>query len=107
MPASAWHSRRRKLLDICHNYLVTFSLRQQVAFLPGRRQVTKTYNARLGTRITEGVDARLRQLALIRRRRLSRVLDDVLDAAMPPAADLTAQLRRLARAGREARDGSR
>ena len=69
--------------------------------------MTKTYDARLGTRITANVDARLRQLALIRRRRLSHVLDDVPGAALPTAADLTAQLRRLARAGREARDGSR
>ena len=64
------------------------------------------YNARLGTRLTENVDARLRQLALIRRRRLSHVLDDVLDAALPTAADLTAQLRRLANARGEARHGS-
>lgn len=38
------------------------------------------------------MDARLRQLALIRRRRLSYVLDD----ALPPAEDLTAQLAELA-----------
>jgi len=69
--------------------------------------VTKTYNARLGTRITASVDARLRQLALVRRRRLSHVLDDVLDAALPTAEDLTAQLGRLASAGGEARRGSR
>ena len=68
--------------------------------------MTKTYGARLGTRLTENVDARQRQLALIRRRRLSHVLDDVLDAALPTAADLTAQLRRLASARREARHGS-
>ena len=68
--------------------------------------MTKTYTARLGTRITENVDARLRQLALIRRRRLSHVLDDVLGAALPTAADLTAQLGRLASARSEARHGS-
>ena len=68
--------------------------------------MAKTYNARLGTQITENAGTRLRQLALIRRRRLSHVLDDVLDAALPTAADLTAQLGRLASAGREARDGS-
>ena len=68
--------------------------------------MTRTYSARLGTRITENVDARLRQLALIRRRRLSHVLDDVPGAALPTAADLTAQLGRLASAGREARHGS-
>ena len=69
--------------------------------------MTKTYNARLGTRITESVDVRLRQLALIRRRRLSHVLDDVLDAALPTAEDLRAQLARLAGTGRQARHGSR
>jgi len=58
--------------------------------------VTKTYDARLGTRITTSVDARLRQLALVRHRRLSHVLDDKLDAALPAAEDLTAQLARLA-----------
>jgi hypothetical protein len=68
--------------------------------------VAKTYTARLGTRITANVDARLRQLALIRRRRLSHVLDDVLDAALPTAADLTAQLGRLAGARSEARHDS-
>ena len=69
--------------------------------------MTKAYNARLGTRITESVDARLRQLALIRRRRLSHVLDDVLDAALPTAEDLTVQMARLAVTGRQARHGSR
>lgn len=69
--------------------------------------MAKTYNARLGTRITVSVDARLRQLALVRRRRLSHVLDDVLDAALPTAEDLTTQLRRLASARHEARHGSR
>jgi len=34
------------------------------------------------------VDARLRQLALIRRQRLNRLLDELLDAALPPAAEL-------------------
>ena len=69
--------------------------------------MTKAYNARLGTRITESVDARLRQLALVRRRRLSHVLDDVLDAALPTAEDLRAQLARLAGTRSQARHGSR
>ena len=58
--------------------------------------MAKTYDTRLGTRITASVDARLRQLALVRRKRLSHVLDDVLDAALPTAQDLTAHLARLA-----------
>ena len=69
--------------------------------------MTKTYNARLGTRITESVDVRLRQLAQIRRRRLSHVLDDVLDAALPTAEDLRAQLARIAGTRSRARHGSR
>jgi hypothetical protein len=69
--------------------------------------LAKTYDARLGTRITASVDARLRQLALLRRRRLSHVLDDVLDGALPTAEDLTAQLARLASPELEARRGRR
>jgi hypothetical protein len=63
--------------------------------------VTKTYDARLATRLTVGVDARLRQLALVSRRRISHVLDDVLDGALPTAEELTAQLRCLASTGQE------
>ena len=69
--------------------------------------MTKTYDARLGTRITASVDARLRQLALVRHRRLSHVLDDVLDAALPSVEDLTAQLARLASAEPEDPRGRR
>lgn len=64
--------------------------------------MTKTYSVRLGTRITRSVDARLRQFALLRRRRLSHVLDDVLDSALPTAEDLTQQLARLATPEQEA-----
>jgi hypothetical protein len=56
----------------------------------------KQYTARLATRVTTSVDARLRQLALLRRRRISHVLDDVLDSALPSAQDLAAQVARLA-----------
>ena len=72
-----------------------------------RHELTKIYNARLGIRITASVDARLRQLALIRHRRLSHVLDDVLDAALPPAEDLTAQLAELASTGSRGRHRGR
>jgi type IV secretion system protein VirD4 len=74
--------------------------------LPGRRRVTKTYSARLATRITPGVDARLRQLALVRRRRISHVLDEVLDAALPKAADLITEMASLG-TEQEAGDGRR
>ena len=70
-----------------------------------RHELTKIYNARLGIRITGGVDARLRQLALIRRRRLSYVLDDVLDAALPSPEDLTALLAQLADTSKDAAHG--
>ncbi len=61
--------------------------------------MTKVYNARLATRITSSVDTRLRQLALVSRRRISHVLDDVLDAALPTADDLTARFTHLVRTG--------
>ena len=69
--------------------------------------MAKTYDARLATRITASVDTRLRQVALLSRRRLSHVLDDVLDAALPTVEDLSAELARRARpAGQQpARDG--
>ncbi len=63
--------------------------------------MTKSYTARLATRVTPSVDTRLRQLALLSRRRISHVLDDVLDAALPSAADLSAQLARRAGASQE------
>ncbi len=59
----------------------------------------KTYTARLATRLSAGVDARLRQLALIRRQRINRLLDELLDAALPPAAELTKQLAGLGPTG--------
>jgi hypothetical protein len=64
--------------------------------------VTKTYDARLATRITASVDARLRQLALAARRPISHVLDDVLDAALPGSDELADRLRQLADPGRNA-----
>jgi hypothetical protein len=53
--------------------------------------VAKDYTARLAARITPSVDTRLRQLALLHRRRISHLLDDVLDAALPTSEDLAAQ----------------
>ncbi len=63
--------------------------------------MTKSYTARLATRVTMSVDTRLRQLALLSRRRISHVLDDVLDAALPSAEDLSAQLARRADPGQD------
>jgi len=62
--------------------------------LPRRDQVTKTYDARLATRITTSVDSRLRQLALLQRRRISHLLNDLLDAVLPTGQDLAAQFAR-------------
>jgi hypothetical protein len=56
----------------------------------------KTYNARLATRLTSSVDSRLRQFALLRRRRISHLLDEVLDQALPTTQDLAGQFARLA-----------
>ena len=69
--------------------------------------MARTHDARLGTRITEDAGARLRQLALIRRQCLRDALDGVPGAALPTAADPTAQLGRFASSGREASHGSR
>ncbi len=68
--------------------------------------MTKTYNARPGTRITASAGAQ-RQPALDRRRRLSHVLAGVTGAALPATGNLTARLSRLAGAGSEARHGRR
>ena len=54
-------------------------------------------NTRLATWIGVGVDERLRLLALVRRVRLSQLRTDLLDEALPSAAELTAQLRGGAR----------
>ena len=67
--------------------------------------MARTHNAWLGTRITGNAGVRLRQFAPIRLRCLSHALDDV-PGALPTAADVTAQLGRLASAGREASHGS-
>jgi hypothetical protein len=70
--------------------------------LPRRDQVTKTYDARLATRITTSVDTRLRQLALVQRRRISHLLDELLDAALPTGQDLAAQFARCTSTGSQA-----
>lgn len=50
------------------------------------------YDVRLATRITDGVDRRLRMLALASRRPLSHVLDGLLDQVLPPADELATRL---------------
>src|SRR5512135_93902 len=49
-------------------------------------------NTRLATWISADVDERLRLQALLNRQRLSQLITDLLDEALPSAAALTAQL---------------
>jgi hypothetical protein len=59
--------------------------------------MTKQHTARLAARLTARVDTRLRQLALLPRRRISPFLHDTPDSALPTAHDLTAQVARLSK----------
>jgi hypothetical protein len=47
---------------------------------------------RLATRISEGVDRRLRLAALVRRMPLSQFLDQLLGQALPPVGELAEQI---------------
>ena len=49
-------------------------------------------DVRLATRISEPVDRRLRLAALVRRMSLSQFLDQLLDQALPPVAELAEQI---------------
>jgi hypothetical protein len=49
-------------------------------------------DVRLATRISEPVDRRLRLAALVRRMALSQFLDQLLDQALPPVAELAEQI---------------
>lgn len=51
------------------------------------------YDKRLATRISRGVDNRLRLLAHLRGQRLCQVLDSVLGQHLPSAEELREQLR--------------
>jgi hypothetical protein len=55
-----------------------------------------SYNTRLGTWISEDVDRRLRLTAVLRKTRLNRLLDHLLDQALPSQSDLTAQMQGVA-----------
>jgi hypothetical protein len=48
---------------------------------------------RLATRISEDVDRRLRLAATVRRMRLSHLLDQLLDQALPQVAELAEQMK--------------
>lgn len=54
-------------------------------------------DARLATRISEGVDRRLRLAALVRRMPLNQFLDRLLDQALPPVGELAEQIQGSAR----------
>ncbi len=49
-------------------------------------------SVQLTVRISLPVDARLRQTAAIRRKRLGEVVDEVLDGGLPGSADIAAQI---------------
>ena len=48
---------------------------------------------RLATSITEGVDRRLRAAALVRKIPLNRLVDQVLDEALPPVEELAERMK--------------
>jgi hypothetical protein len=50
-------------------------------------------DARLATRISEGVDRRLRLAAVVQRLPIGLFLDRVLDQALPPVDQLAEQIR--------------
>lgn len=50
------------------------------------------YDVRLTTQITDGVNKRLRMLALHKGQSLNQVLDGLLDQVLPPADKLAALL---------------
>lgn len=52
------------------------------------------YTARLATRITEDVDARLRLAAALERLPLCRLLTGLLDRALPSAEELASEVAR-------------
>lgn len=52
------------------------------------------YTARLGTRVTEDVSARLRFAAVLERLPLSHLLTGLLDRSLPSAEELAAQVAR-------------
>lgn len=51
-----------------------------------------SYDARLATRISEGVDRHLRMAAVLKDMRLGHLLDHLLDQALPTATGLAAQM---------------
>ena len=61
------------------------------------------YDARLATRLSVGVDRRLRMMALVKGESLSSVLDGLLDQVLPSAAELAAL---LAASGHDTAPGS-
>ena len=54
------------------------------------------YDTRLATRISASVNHRLRLQALVTRQRLSQLIDDLLDEALPSSDELVARLRQEA-----------
>ena len=53
-------------------------------------------DSKITTRLRPDVDRRLRAAAMLQRARISRVLNDVLDAALPSLREIGAQMARTA-----------
>ena len=63
---------------------------------------------KITTRLRPGVDRRLRATAALQRTRISRVLNEALDAALPTLADIGAMVTQAQPAGgEESADGNR
>jgi hypothetical protein len=60
---------------------------------PATPEVVTPPGIRLATRISEDVDRRLRLAALVRRMPLSQLLDQLLDQALPPVAELAERMK--------------
>ena len=64
-------------------------------------------DSKIATRLRPDVDRRLRAAAVLQRARISRVLNDVLDAALPSLGEIGALMARTQPAGEEPTDGNR
>lgn len=64
---------------------------------PAAASLAPSCDVRLATRISKPVNRRLRLAALVRQTTISQLLDHVLDQALPPVADLAAQIQGGAR----------
>jgi hypothetical protein len=64
-------------------------------------------DSKITTRLRPDVDCRLRATALVQRARISRVLNDALDAALPSLCEISALVAASPASTEEAADGDR